>query len=160
MEIKSVKIDIPEGCNVIVLTTHFIKSVEDIHETLVSTVPNIKFGLGFCEASGPCLVRKSGTDDELVEHAAKEALKMGTGHTAIIFLKNSFPINVLNALKNVPEVATIHCATANELDVLVAENDRGRGIVGVIDGEKSKGIEDENEMKKRKLFLRKIGYKM
>lgn len=150
----------PKDCNVILLTTHFIKSVEDLYECLVTSVPNIKFGLAFVEASGPCLIRKSGTDKELTELAAKEALKLGTGHTAIIFLKGAYPINVLNAIKNVPEICTIHAATSNPLEVIVAETSSGKGILGVIDGSKPKGIETEKDAKERKEFLRKIGYKL
>ena len=159
IETKLVKIEIPEKCNVIIGTSHFIKTVEDLHETLVSSVPGIKFGLAFCEASGPCLIRKSGTDQELIEAATKNALDLGCGHSFIIFLKNAFPINVLNDIKNVSEVCTIHAATANPIEIVVAETSSGKGILGVIDGLKPKGIETEKDVKDRKEFLRKIGYK-
>jgi len=159
MELKVVKIKLPEECNVILGTTHFIKTVEDLYETLVNSVPNIKFGLAFCESSGKCLVRVDGTDKELKEAAAKNALNLGCGHSFIIFLRNAYPINVLNAIKRVPEVCTIHAATANPLEVIVAETEQGRGILGVVDGLRPKGIEDEKGVKWRKEFLRKIGYK-
>ena len=160
MEIKSVKIEKPGDVNVILGQTHFIKTAEDIYEALVCAVPGIKFGLAFCEASGPCLIRSEGTDEELKALAVKNAGSIGAGHTFIIFLKNSYPINVLNALKNVPEVACVFCATANEASVIVADDGKGRGIIGVIDGEKPKGAENEEERKDRKDFLRKIGYKL
>jgi hypothetical protein len=140
--------------------SHFIKTVEDIHEALVNSVPGIKFGLAFCESSGPCLVRRSGTDGELQELAAKHALKLGCGHCFLILLKGAYPINVLNAIKQVPEVCSIYCATANPVEVIVAETEQGRGILGVVDGLKSKGIESEKDVKERKEFLRKIGYKL
>lgn len=158
MEITSVSIEKPGDVNVIIGGTHFIKSIEDIYEAVISSVPGIKFGVAFCEASGPCLVRWEGTDEEMIELAKKNALKLSTGHTFVVFLKNAFPINILNALKNVPEVTSIFCATANAIDIVVAENERGRGIIGVIDGGKSKGI--ETDKKDRKEFLRKIGYKL
>ena len=159
MELKVVKIKLPEECNVILGTTHFIKTVEDLYETLVNSVPNIKFGLAFCESSGECLVRVDGTDKELKEAAAKNALNLGCGHSFLIFLRNAYPINVLNAIKRVPEVCTIYAATANPLEVIVAETEQGRGILGVVDGLRPKGIEDEKGVKWRKEFLRKIGYK-
>jgi len=159
MELKVVKIKLPEECNVILGTTHFIKTVEDLYETLVNSVPNIKFGLAFCESSGECLVRVDGTDEELKEAAAKNALNLGCGHSFLIFLRNAYPINVLNAIKRVPEVCTIYAATANPLEVIVAETDQGRGILGVVDGLRPKGIEDEKGIQWRKEFLRKIGYK-
>jgi len=159
MELKVVKIKLPEECNVILGTSHFIKTVEDLYETLVNSVPNIKCGLAFCESSGECLVRVDGTDEELKEAAAKNALNLGCGHSFLIFLRNAYPINVLNAIKGVPEVCTIHAATANPLEVIVAETDQGRGILGVVDGLRSKGIEDEKGIRWRKEFLRKIGYK-
>lgn len=160
MEIKRVKIENPEGLNFILGQSHFIKSVEDIHEVLVSTVPGIKFGLAFCESSGPCLVRSSGTDNGLIELAQKNALSLSTGHAFIIFLKDAFPVNVLNAVKMVPEVCRIFCATANPVEVIVAESEQGRGILGVIDGFKSKGIEGEEDVANRKSLLRKLGYKL
>jgi len=160
VELKTVKIEMPEECNVILGTAHFIKTVEDIYEALVNAVPNIKFGIGFCESSGPCLVRSEGNDKELKNLAINQALKLGCGHCFIIFLKNAYPINVLDKIKQVPEVCTIHAATANLLEVIVAETEQGRGILGVIDGFKTKGIETEKDVTERKEFLRKIGYKL
>ena len=154
-----VKIEIPEGCNVILGQSHFIKTVEDIYESLVSSVPNIKFGVGFCEASGDCLVRFTGNDDELRKKAAETAFKIGCGHSFIIFIKNAYPINVLTKLKQVDEIVNIYAATANPLQVIIEETEQGRGIIGVIDGFKPKGIEKEEDVEKRKEFLRKIGYK-
>jgi len=160
VEVKTVKIEMPEECNVILGTAHFIKTVEDIYEALVNAVPNIKFGIGFCESSGPCLVRSEGNDKELKNLAKNQALKLGCGHCFIIFLKNAYPINVLDKIKQVPEVCTIHAATANLLEVIVAETEQGRGILGVIDGFETKGIETEKDVTERKEFLRKIGYKL
>jgi adenosine/AMP kinase len=160
MEIKTVKIEKPEDINFILGQSHFIKTVEDIHEVLVGGVPGIKFGLAFCEASGKCLVRWTGTDDEMIELAKKNALAIGAGHSFILFLgQGFFPINVLNAVKLVPEVARIFCATANPTEVLVAQTEQGRGILGVVDGFSPKGIEDEEGIQWRKGFLRMIGYK-
>ncbi len=160
MELKTVKIEKPEDINFILGQSHFIKTVEDIHEALVGGVPGIKFGLAFCEASGKCLVRWTGTDDEMVELAKKNALAVGAGHSFILFLgQGFFPINVLNAVKAVPEVARIFCATANPTEVIVAETEQGRGILGVVDGFSPKGIEDEEGIQWRKGFLRMIGYK-
>ena len=159
MDIKTVKLEKPEAINLILGHSHFIKTVEDIYEAMVNTVPGAKFGLAFCESSGPCLVRYSGTDDELVELAKKNAYALSAGHCFILLMKDMFPINVLNAVKNVPEVCRIFCATANPVEVLVAETEQGRGIIGVIDGFKSKGIETEADIKDRKQFLRTIGYK-
>ncbi|MCL7384949.1 MAG: adenosine-specific kinase [Thaumarchaeota archaeon] len=158
MEIVDVKI--PEGCNVIFGITHFIKSVEDIYEAIMNSVPGAKFGLAFAEASGPCLIRHEGTDEELRKLAAETLLKIGCGHTFLVFIKDMYPINVLNRLKEVPEVCTILAATANPLQIVVVESEQGRGVLGVIDGYKSKGIEGEEDIKKRKEFLRKIGYKL
>ena len=160
LEFKTVKVEVPEGCNVIVGTAHFIKTVEDLYEALVNSVPTIKFGLGFCESSGPCLVRHEGNDDELRQLAAEKAYEIACGHSFIIFLKNAYPINVLDKIKQVPEVCTIHAATANPLEIVIAETKQGRGLIGVIDGLKSKGIEKEEDVKDRKEFLRKIGYKL
>ncbi|MEM0350722.1 MAG: adenosine-specific kinase [Archaeoglobaceae archaeon] len=160
MKFEIVKIDVPKDCNVILGMAHFIKTVEDLYEALVNSVPGIKFGLAFCEASGKCLVRHEGNDPELRELAAKKALELACGHSFIIFIKNAYPINVLGKIKEVPEVCGIFAATANPLQVIVAETEQGRGIVGVIDGFKSKGIEGEDERKERKEFLRKIGYKL
>jgi len=161
MDIKIISIEKPEPVNFILGQSHFIKTVEDIHEALVNSVPGIKFGLAFCEASGKCLVRYSGTDDAMVELATKNALAIGAGHSFILFLADGFyPLNILNAVKNVPEVAHIFCATANPTQVLVAETSQGRGIVGVIDGFAPKGLEDAAEKDWRKNFLRMIGYKL
>jgi len=160
MEIKTVKIEKPEDVNLILGQSHFIKTVEDLYEALVTAVPGIQFGLAFCESSGACLVRWIGTDDEMTELAKKTAYELSAGHAFIIFLKNAFPINVLNAVKMVPEVCRIYCATANPVEVIIAESETGRGILGVIDGLKSKGIEDEEGIVWRTGFLRKIGYKL
>jgi len=160
MEITTVSIENPDGLNMILGQSHFIKTVEDIYETMVTTVPMAKFGLAFCEASDKCLVRHAGTDDEMLELAKKNAFTLSAGHCFIIFMKDLFPINVLNAIKNVPEVCRIFCATANPVEVIVAETDLGRGILGVIDGFKSKDIENEEEVRIRKDFLRTIGYKL
>ena len=160
MELTTVKIEMPEDCNLILGTAHFIKTVEDIYEALVNAVPSIKFGIGFCEASGPCLVRSEGNDTELENLAKKQASRLGCGHSFIVFLKNAYPINVLDKIKQVPEVCTIHAATANPLEVVVAETEQGRGIIGVIDGFKTKGTETPKDAKERKEFLRKIGYKL
>jgi len=157
-EIKTVMIE-PKEAQLIVGQAHFIKSIEDIHETLVNSVPGIKFGVAFCESSGPCLVRHSGTDTELRKIAAEHAMRLSCGHCFIILMKDAFPINVLPRLKEVPEIANIFAATANPVSIVVAEDDQGRGILGVIDGFKSKGIETEEDIKERKDFLRKIGYK-
>lgn len=160
MELKTVKIEKPEPINFILGQSHFIKTVEDVHEALVTAVPGIKFGLAFCEASGKCLVRWSGTDEAMIELARKNALTIGAGHSFIIFLGEGFyPINVLNAIKQVPEVARIFCATANPVEVIVAETEQGRGILGVVDGFSPQGIEDEEGIAWRKNFLRMIGYK-
>jgi adenosine/AMP kinase len=160
MELTAVTIEKPADVNFILGQTHFIKTVEDVHEALVTAVPGIKFGLAFCEASGKCLVRWSGTDAQMIELAKRNAYAISAGHSFIVFLgEGFFPVNVLNTLKMVPEVCRIYCATANPTQVLVAETEQGRGIVGVIDGEKPKGIEEEEDIAWRKGFLRKIGYK-
>lgn len=160
MELKTVTIRKPDEINFILGQSHFIKTVEDIHEALVSSVPGIQFGLAFCEASGACLVRWSGTDDAMLALAKENAYALSAGHSFILFLGEGFyPINVLNAIKAVPEVCRIYCATANPTQVILAETEQGRGILGVIDGEKSKGIEDEEGIAWRKGFLRMIGYK-
>ena len=159
MELKTVKIENPNSMNLILGQSHFIKTVEDIYETIVGTVPMAKFGLAFCEASDVCLVRHTGTDDEMRELAKKNAYALSAGHSFIIFMKDMFPVNVLNAIKNVPEVCRIFCATANPLEVILAESEQGRGILGVIDGFASKGIETDDDIEKRKDLLRKIGYK-
>ncbi len=159
MDIKVVAIDKPEDMNFILGQAHFIKTVEDLHEAVVTTAPQMKFGLAFCESSGEALVRWSGNDDALVEIARKNALALATGHAFIIFMTNGFPVNILNAVKNVPEVCRIYCATANPVEVIVAETATGRGILGVVDGVKSKGIEGPDGIAWRKGFLRQIGYK-
>ncbi len=159
MELKTLIIENPDQLNFILGHSHFIKTVEDIHEAIVCTVPNAKFGVAFCEASDVCLVRYSGTDEEMIELAKKNAYALSAGHTFIIFMKDMFPINILNTIKNVPEVARIHCATANPVEVILAETDMGRGILGVIDGFSSQGIETDEDIEKRKGFLRMIGYK-
>ncbi|HLX12631.1 MAG TPA: adenosine-specific kinase [Bacteroidota bacterium] len=160
MELKTVPIQKPAEMNFILGQSHFIKTVEDIHEAIVSTAPQMKFGVGFCESSGPALVRFTGNDAALVELAKKNAYALSCGHCFIIFMEGGFPINILNAIKNLSEVCTIYCATANPVDVVVAETDSGRGIMGVIDGMKSKGIETENDITARRELLRKFGYKL
>lgn len=161
MELKIVSIEKPENINFILGQTHFIKTVEDLHEAMVNAVPGIPFGVAFCEASGKCLVRWSGTDAAMIELARKNALAIGAGHTFLVFLgEGYYPINVLNAIKAVPEVCHIFCATANPTQVIVAQTEQGRGILGVIDGASPKGVEDEEEIAWRKGLLRKIGYKL
>lgn len=161
MQLITVNIDKPEAVNFILGQTHFIKSVEDLHEALVSAVPGIKFGLAFCEASGKCLVRWSGTDPAMIELARKNASAIAAGHSFIIFLAEGFyPVNVLNAIKMVPEVCRVFCATANPAQVLVAETEQGRGILGVVDGFSPKGVEGDDDIAWRKGFLRQIGYKL
>ncbi len=159
MKIDAVTIKKPDDVNFILGQSHFIKTVEDLYEILVSSVPGIKFGLAFCEASGACLIRSEGTDKEMVELACENAKNIGSGHSFIIFLKDAYPINVLNAVKNCPEVCRIFCATANPCQVIIAESEQGRGIMGVIDGFAPKGVEDDDGIKWRKDLLRKIGYK-
>ncbi len=161
MELAAVKIEKPETINFILGQTHFIKSVEDIHEALVTAVPGIKFGLAFCESSGKCLVRWTGTDPAMTELARKNAQAIGAGHSFILFLGEGFyPINVLNTVKMVPEVCRIFCATANPVEVLVAQTEQGRGILGVVDGSSPKGVEGDEDIAWRKGFLRQIGYKL
>ena len=160
MELKVIPIEKPAEVNVILGQSHFIKTVEDIHEAIVTQVPGAKFGLAFCEASGKALVRWSGTDDEMIELAVKNALALSAGHVFVTFLKDLYPINVLNAIKDVPEVCRIFCATANPLQVIVAETEQGRGVLGVIDGVKTKGVEAEEDIRERKELLRKFGYKL
>jgi len=159
MELLTVKLEKPDDVNLILGQSHFIKTVEDLYEALVTAVPGIKFGLAFCESSGPALVRWSGTDPELIELAKQNAFELGAGHAFIIFLRDSFPINVLNSIKQVPEVCRIFCATSNPVEVILAETEQGRGILGVIDGIRSKGIETERDIAERREFLREIGYK-
>jgi len=161
MELISVKIEKPEEMNFILGQSHFIKTVEDMHEALVGAVPGIQFGLAFCEASGMCLVRWSGTNADLIELARKNALAIGAGHSFILFLGEGFyPINVLKVIQNVPEVAGVFCATANETEVVIADNGEGRGIMGIIEGSKPKGVEGEQDIAWRKNLLRTIGYKL
>jgi adenosine/AMP kinase len=161
MELTTVKIDKPEDINFILGQSHFIKTVEDIHEVLVQSVPGIKFGLAFCESSGEMLVRWTGTDDAMIELAKRNALALSAGHSFILFLGTGyFPVSILNNIKMVPEVCRIYCATANPVEVVVAETEQGRGIMGVIDGGKSNGVEDEQGIGWRKDLLRKIGYKL
>jgi hypothetical protein len=161
MNLTNVSIDKPATLNFVLGQTHFIKTVEDLHEALVCAAPGIRFGLAFCEASGACLIRTSGTDPALVELATKNAQAIAAGHSFIIFLGEGFyPINVLNAIKNVPEVCHVFCATANPTQVIVAESEQGRGILGVIDGFSPQGVEDEDGVAWRKQLLRKIGYKL
>lgn len=161
MQFLTVRIDKPEDTNFILGQTHFIKTVEDIHEALVGTVPGIKFGLAFCEASGKCLVRWSGTDPAMIELAKRNASALGSGHSFIVFLGSGFfPVNVLNAIKAVPEVCRIFCATANPTEVVLAQTDQGRGILGVVDGLSPRGVEGDADIQWRKDFLRQIGYKL
>src|SRR5689334_22829251 len=160
MELKTVKIEKPADLNFILGQSHFIKTVEDVYEAIVQTVPGMKFGLGFCESSGPALVRYSGNDARLIELAQRNALALSCGHCFVIFMDHGFPVNILNTIKNVPEVCRIFCATANPVEVVIAEIEQGRGILGVIDGGKSKGVEDEAGIAWRKDLLRKIGYKL
>ena len=160
MELKTVRIDKPADLNLILGQSHFIKTVEDLYEAIVQTVPGMKFGIAFCESSGPALVRYAGNDGRLIELAQRNALSLSCGHCFIIFMEGGFPLNILNAVKDVPEVCRIFCATANPVEVIVAETAQGRGILGVIDGVKTKGIETEADIKVRKEFLRKIGYKL
>jgi adenosine/AMP kinase len=161
MELKSVEIQLPEEVQLVLAQSHFIKTVEDVYECLVNCVPNLKFGISFCEASGPCLVRHAGNDVELERLATDYMLKIGAGHGLLILMKNAFPINVLPRLKEVPEVANIFCATANPVEVIVVETSQGRrAILGVADGFSPKGVEEEKDIEERKQFLRKIGYKL
>ena len=159
MDIQTVRIEKPEAINFILGQSHFIKTVEDMHEALVSAVPGIKFGLAFCEASGPRLVRVEGNDDELRRCAADNAMRVGAGHSFFVVMRGAYPVNVLQRIHQVPEVCNVFCATANDLEVLVAESSRGRGIIGVIDGQPPLGVETDSDAKERKEFLRKIGYK-
>lgn len=159
MELKTVRLEVPEGGNVILGQTHFIKSVEDLYEALVNTVPQMKFGIAFNEASGPCLTRIEGNDAALKALAARNAQAVGAGHTFVIALLEGYPINVLGRIKDVPEVCGIFCATANAVEVVVAESEQGRGVLGVIDGSSPKGLETEADVQARQAFLREIGYK-
>ena len=159
MELKSVPLEIPDGGNVILGQSHFIKTVEDQYEALVNTVPQMRFGVAFNEASGPCLTRVDGNDDALIAMAARNATAVGAGHIFVIAMRDGYPINVLGRIKDVPEVCSIFCASANPVTVIVAENEQGRGVVGVIDGERPKGVETAEDAARRREFLRKIGYK-
>jgi hypothetical protein len=160
MDVDEIEVENPEHLNVIVGQTHFIKSAEDLHEALVNSVPGIQFGLAFCEASGACLVRAEGTDPALKELAARNALAIGAGHAFVVFVRNAYPINLLRAIREVPEVVGLFAATSNPLTVLVAETARGRGIVGVVDGEKPKGLETEADVRERRALVRRFGYKL
>ena len=159
MELTTVTIEKPDDMNFILGQSHFIKTVEDVYEAMVNAVPFAKFGVAFCEASGPCLVRYTGTDDDLIELAKKNASALSAGHCFILFMQDIFPVNVLHTIKNVPEVCRIFCATANPTDVIIAETEQGRGILGVIDGFRSKGIETDDDIAARKELLRTFGYK-
>ena len=159
LQITSVRLEVPDGANVILGTSHFIKTVEDIYEALVNTVPQMKFGIAFNEASGPCLTRVDGNDEDLKACATRNATAVGAGHSFVIAMRDGYPINVLGRIKDVPEVCNIHCPTANPVEVIVAESEQGRGILGVIDGSSPKGVEDESGREWRHGFLRKIGYK-
>ncbi|HLP15941.1 MAG TPA: adenosine-specific kinase [Bacteroidota bacterium] len=160
MELTTVRIDKAEATNFILGQSHFIKTVEDMHEAIVQTNSAIQFGLAFCEASGPALVRYSGNDESLIECAKKNAMALACGHSFILFIEKGFPINILNVVKNLPEVCRIFCATSNPVEVVVAETDQGRGILGVIDGVSSKGVETDDDIRARKQLLRTIGYKL
>lgn len=160
MELEVIKIENPKSYNFILGQSHFIKTVEDLYEAIVSSVPGIKFGLAFCESSGPRLVRFAGNDDELIELAKKNALNIGAGHSFIVFINSAYPINILRAIKDVQEVCNIYCATANPVEVIVAKTEQGKGILGVIDGGSPLGIEEEKDIEERKSLLRKIGYKL
>jgi len=160
MEISTVRLDKPDDVNLILGQSHFIKTVEDLHETLVSAVPGLRFGIAFCEASGPRLVRRSGNDQELTELAVRNALAIGAGHLFVVLLRDGFPINVLNAVKMVPEVCRIFCATANPVEVVVGETELGRAILGIVDGEPPLGEETEDDVTERKDLLRRFGYKL
>jgi len=159
LKFKIVKMEVPGETNIIIGQSHFIKTVEDLYEIIVTSVPTVKFGLAFCEASGPCLARAEGNDKEMKKIAIRNATALNAGHTFVILLKEAFPINILNQIKNCPEVCSIFCATANPVEVIIGETNQGRGIMGVIDGFRLKGVEKEEDIKKRKEFLRKIEYK-
>ena len=160
MEIKTIKMEIPDGCNIIIGHAHFIKTAEDLYEVMVNSVPQAKFGLAFSEASEPCLIRFEGNEEKLKVAAISNAMEIGAGHTFVILIRDAYPINVLNAIKHCPEVCTIYCATANPVEVIVAELSTGRGVMGVIDGMGPKGVEGKENVSRRREFLRKIGYKL
>ena len=159
MEINTIRLVFPEDCNIIVGQSHFIKTAEDLYEVIVTSCPHSKFGVAFCEASGPCLIRVEGNDEVLKKAAAENAMLLGAGHAFIVILKDAFPVNVLNAVKTCSEVCRVFCATANPLEIIVAETDQGRGVLGVIDGYPPKGVETSKDAASRREFLRKIGYK-
>ena len=159
MELKSIRLSVPDDSNIIVGQSHFIKTVEDLYEVVTTGCPHSKFGIAFCEASGPCLIRVDGNDEELKRTAAENAISLGAGHSFVLLLRDAFPINVLNAVKACSEVCTVFCATANPLEVVVAETEQGRGVLGVVDGSPPMGVETEADAKARREFLRKIGYK-
>lgn len=160
MDLLSVRIDKPEDLNLILGQSHFIKTVEDLHEVLVGTSPHLRFGIAFCESSGPRLIRRSGNDEELVELATRNALAIGAGHSFLVFLREGFPVNVLNQVKQVPEVCRVYCATANPVEVILTETEQGRAILGVVDGGSPLGVETEDDVVARKQLLRRIGYKL
>jgi adenosine/AMP kinase len=160
LEFKTVKIEPGNDCNVVLGMAHFIKTVEDLYEAMVNAVPGIRFGIGFCESSGPCLVRSEGNDEELKRLAAEKAFEIACGHSFIAYMKNAFPLNVLDKVKRVPEVCTVYAATANPLEIIIAETEQGRGIIGVVDGLKTLGVESAEDVRERRDFLRKIGYKL
>ena len=159
MDLMTVRVDIPEGCNIILGQTHFIKTAEDLYEVLAGAVPGAKFGVAFTEASGPCLIRTEGNDDELIARSSRVLQDIGAGHVFCILLRNAFPVNVLNQVKSCPEVCRVFCATANPLEVVVAATGQGKGVLGVIDGASPRGVETEADRSERRAFLRKIGYK-
>ena len=159
MELKSIRLSVPEESNIILGQSHFIKTIEDLYESIIASCPHSKFGIAFCEASGPCLIRVDGNDDNLKRTAAENAMSMGAGHVFVVLLKDAFPINVLNAIKACSEVCTVFCATANPVEAIIAETDQGRGVLGVVDGFSPKGVEAEGDARSRREFLRKIGYK-
>jgi adenosine/AMP kinase len=160
VELHTVRIEKPEDLNLVLGQSHFIKTVEDVYEALAGSVPQLRFGLAFCESSGPCLVRRAGNDEELVELAVRNALAIGAGHSFVVFLREGYPVNVLNALKLVPEVCRIFCATANPVEVVVAETEQGRAILGVVDGSPPKGVESDQDVAERTALLRELGYKL
>lgn len=160
MDMKTVRLDIPEGCNIIFGQTHFIKTIEDLYEIMATSVPHARYGIAFAEASGPCLIRTEGNDEDLVNVSVGNLQEIGAGHVFCILMKNAFPINVLNQIKNCPEVCRIFCATANPVEVIIAETSQGKGVLGVVDGFSPKGVERPEDKAHRKEFLRKIGYKL
>lgn len=160
MQILAIPVEKPEATNFILGQSHFIKTVEDLHEAIVQTAPHLRFGVAFCESSGPALVRRTGNDDSLIDLAVRNALAVGAGHSFFVFVENGFPINILNTIKAVPEVCRVFCATANPVEVVVAESPQGRGILGVIDGVSPRGVENDEDVRARMGFLRKIGYKL